>query len=243
MKTANCSISLALNVTLCFKCLCMGFLIRVLFIFCTVSAIAQISVSNSASNSNGSAGNSNGPLFAVSGYALDDRHILEPGDEISFQILEDKKPATNLLVADSSELSIPYIGRVSVVGKTCRQLAGGLKVLLERDYYYRATVVIGLNVVNKVCGQVLVWGEVRNQGAIDILSGHPLTVGEAILRAGGLTEDADKKKVKVVRHRGGPAQKVFEVNMADVVEDGETEKDLIVEPGDYIIVKPRAIKF
>jgi len=157
--------------------------------------------------------------------------------------MEDKKPTINLVVADSSELSIPYIGRVLVAGKTCRQLAAELKVLLEKDYYYRATVVIGLNSVNKVRGQVLVWGEVRNQGPVDILAGHNLTVGEALLRSGGLTEDADKKKVKVVRRQGHNAEQVFEVNMADVMENGKTEKDIVLEPGDYIIVRPRLIKF
>jgi protein involved in polysaccharide export with SLBB domain len=220
----------------------MGFVIQILpGIICATGVMAQLAATSPDANVNN--GNSNNPVHPVSHYTLDDKHILGPGDEISFQIMEDKKPMTNLLVADSSELSIPYIGRVAVSGKTCRQLAAELKGLLEKDYYYRATVVIGLNSVNKVRGQVLVWGEVHTQGPVDILGGHDLTLGEAILRSGGLTEDADKKKVKVVRRQGRNPEQVFEVNMADVVENGKIGKDIILEPGDYIIVRARSIKF
>jgi protein involved in polysaccharide export with SLBB domain len=177
------------------------------------------------------------------GYILYDKHLLEPGDQISFKITEDRKPSTNLVVSDSSELSVPYVGSVSVAGKTCPQLAGELKTLLEKEYYYRATVVIALEAVNKITGRVLVWGEVRNQGPIDIPFGRSLTVGEAILRAGGLTDSGDKKKVKIIRHDGNGSTRVIEVNVAEVVENGKTEKDVVVEPNDYIVVPTRSIRF
>src|ERR1700684_2059237 len=87
--------------------------------------------------------NTNAPpalTLNVSGsYVLDDKHLLEPGDKVSFQILEDRDPAKSLVVADSHEMDVPYIGRVSVAEKTCKQLAKELKGLLEKEYYYRAT--------------------------------------------------------------------------------------------------------
>ena len=97
--------------------------------------------------------------------------------------------------------------------------------------------------MNKVSGRVLIWGEVRTQGPVDILSGHSLTVGEAILRAGGLTDNADKKRLKIVRNEGGGSTRVIEVNIADVVENGKTEKDIALEPNDYIIVPTKTIRF
>ena len=60
-----------------------------------------------------------------SGYVLDDKHKLVPGDRVSFQIVEDRTNSIPMLVAESSELDVPYIGRVSVQGKTCRQAAAG----------------------------------------------------------------------------------------------------------------------
>lgn len=178
-------------------------------------------------------------------YVLDDKHVLEPGDKVSFQILEDKDPSRSLLVADSRELDVPYIGRVSVAGKTCKQEAAELKTLLEKEYYYRATVILGLDSVNKVRGKIYLLGQVRNQGSVDLLFDENLTAGQAILRAGGFSDFANKKKVKITRASAGDAAlpQTFEVNMVDVLENGKNDKDVVLEPGDLIFVPARAINF
>jgi protein involved in polysaccharide export with SLBB domain len=212
------------------------------WIFCATTALAQIAT-NTANI--GSVEPATNQVRIAGGYVLDDKHVLEPGDKISFQILEDQDPPVSLIVADSSELDVPYVGRVSVAGKTSRQLAEMLKGMLEKDYYYRATVIIGLDSVNKVRGQIYIWGQVRSQGPIDMLFNANLTAGQAILRAGGFGDFADKKKVKVVRNprSGDTAKQVFIINMVDVLENGKTEKDIPLEPGDFIIVPSRLVNF
>jgi len=195
------------------------------------------------------AGDTNNPVQAVVGRAREDKHILEPGEIISFQILEDKKPPISLVVTDSGEVHVPILGRVDASGKTCQELAASLKALFEKDYFYRATVIVGLDTMNKpdkmvkVIGHVLIWGEVHSQGSIDLLAGHPLTISEAILRVGGVTENADKKKVKIIRSDGHGSTRMIEVNVFDIMEKGKTEKNITVEPNDYIIVLPRLIRF
>jgi len=87
-------------------------------------------------------------MNATSAYVLDDKHVLEPGDLLSFQILEDRDPAIQLVVADSRELDVPYIGRISVADKTCKELAKEVKAALEKEDYYQATVIVGLDLVN-----------------------------------------------------------------------------------------------
>ena len=190
-------------------------------------------------------------LSRLSGsYVLDDQHVLTPGDKVSVRILEDKifedkEPANALTVTDSRELDAPYIGRVSVAGKTCKQVAGQLKALLEKDYYYKATVIVGLDSVNKLRGKAYVEGQVRNQGPIDLLFDQKVTAGKAILMAGGFSDFANKKKIKVIRTAAGPEGKsqTFEIDMEAVLEHGETDKDILLEPNDYIIVPARSVNF
>jgi protein involved in polysaccharide export with SLBB domain len=114
-----------------------------------------------------------------------------------------------------------------------------LKVLLEKDYYYHATVIIGLDSVNQVRGQIYISGMVLNQGAMNILFNQNLTAGEAILQAGGFSEFADKKSVKIFRNGGNGAAggKTFEINK------GKVEQDVTLEPGDFIIVPARMVNF
>jgi polysaccharide export outer membrane protein len=181
---------------------------------------------------------------ATSAYVLDDKHVLEPGDLLSFQILEDHDPAIQVAVTDSRELDVPYIGRISVADKTCKLLAKELKGSLEKEYYYQATVIIGLDLVNKIRGKVYVWGQVRTQGAVDLLFNQKLTAGKAILVAGGFGDFANKKKVKIIRNSAGSgAGQTFEVNMTEVLENNKTDQDIVLEPDDFIIVPARAVNF
>jgi protein involved in polysaccharide export with SLBB domain len=183
----------------------------------------------------------------LSGYVPDDKYKLRTGDKISLQILEDRDLPKSLLVTDSGELDAPYLGRVAAADKTCKQLADELKAQLEKEYYYRATVIIALDAANKLLGRIYVWGQVRNQGPIDIAVNENLTAGRAILRAGGFADFANKKRVKVVRGGGAGGDTVgkqsFELNMVEVLEEGKTDKDILLQPDDFIIVPSRLINF
>ena len=184
---------------------------------------------------------------------LDDKHKLALGDRLSFRVVEDQKdprenpldPKPPFLVTDSGDVEVPYIGRFPAAGKTCKQLAQELKVELERQYYFKATVIIALDQVSKSTGRVYVLGEVRLTGPVDMPGDETLTVGKAILRAGGFTNYADKRRVKVTRKseaRGRKSQ-TFVVNVAEILERGKTDKDLNLEPGDIIFVPSRLINF
>jgi len=176
------------------------------------------------------------------GYVPDDKYKLRPGDRVAFQIVEDREPTPrSIVVTDSGEIDVPYIGRVMASEKTCKALSVEIKALLEKEYYHRATVVISLDAANKLLGRVYVWGQVRNQGAIDMLVNDNLTAGKAILRAGGFADFASKKKVKLVRSAPDGTKQTFELNMAAILEQGKTELDALLQPDDFIIVPSRLI--
>ena len=182
------------------------------------------------------------PATVFGNYTLDDKHKLIAGDKVSFQILEDRTNSVQLLVAESSELDIPYLGRIYVAGKTCKDLAAEVKTLLEKDYYHRASVIIGLDSLSKVLGKVYVWGPVRNQGPIEIPANENFTAGKAILRAGGFGDFANKKEVKVVR-KTATGNTSFMINMVEVLEKGKTDADVVLEPEDFIIVPQKGWNF
>ncbi len=68
-----------------------------------------------------------------------------------------------------------------------------------------------------------------------------LTIVDAVLLAGGFTEFADPKKVIVFRKtkdkKGNKAVEEIVVRFNDIVKKGKIEKNLILMPGDMIIVK------
>ena len=174
---------------------------------------------------------------------LDDKRSLQIGDRLSMRVVEDRKPPVSLIVTDSGEVEVPLIGRVQAKGKTCKQLAYAIKEPLQREYYYKATVIIGLDLVTlKSPGRVYVTGQVRNQGPLDIPPDETFTVSRAIIRAGGFADFANKRRVRLVR-KDGDKPKTIIVDLELVIKKGQTDKDPVVEPDDTIIVPERLINF
>lgn len=138
---------------------------------------------------------------------LNDSVKLGVGDRVSFRVVEDRREPIPLFVTDSGEMEVPLIGRVKAVDKTCKQLAQEIKPLLEKDYFVRATVIVGLDQIGaKSRGKVYVTGQVRAPGVYEIMPDDPLTVSKAILRAGSLADFANKREVRLVRKREGPPE-------------------------------------
>lgn len=178
--------------------------------------------------------------------ALDGKKKLAVGDTVTFRVLEDQEDPKSLTVTDSGELDVPELGLVVAAGKTCKQLAFEIKPRLEQTTYYHATVILGIRSLNKTISgrRVYIAGQVRTPGPQEIPAGESWTVSRAIMGAGGFTDYADKKQVRLVRagSKGGPG-KTFIVNVSEVWEKGRTENDLSVEPEDLIYVGARAVNF
>jgi protein involved in polysaccharide export with SLBB domain len=175
--------------------------------------------------------------------ALDHEHLLAIGDRLSFRIIEDEEDPKPLIVTDSGDLEFPYIGRFPAAGKTCRDLARALKTELEKEYYFQATVVVAVDVMAKSRGKVYIVGPVRMPGPLEIPSDEVLTLSKAILRAGGFTDFADRKSVRVTRNSAGAAEKTYKVNVAEILDKGKTDSDFKLEAGDLIVITERTIRF
>ncbi len=139
---------------------------------------------------------------------------------------------------DNGELEVPYIGLVPAKGRTCRELAYAIKASLEKEYYYRATVILAIERVSeKSRGRIYVYGSVKGQGPQEIPADESYTVSKAIIRAGGFGDFANKRKVKVTRKNGQD----FTIDLKRVIEEGRTDEDMVLQPDDQIYVPQRLI--
>jgi len=170
---------------------------------------------------------------------LDEKKKLGSNDYVSFRVVEDRdNESQHLRVNASGELEVPYIGLVPAAGKSCKELAFAIKAALEREYYYRATVIIAVDHISeKSRGRIYVYGSVKGQGPQEIPADESYTVSKAIIRAGGFGDFANKRKVKLTR-KGG---KDFVVDLKRVIEEGHTEEDVVLQPDDQIYVPQRLI--
>jgi protein involved in polysaccharide export with SLBB domain len=181
------------------------------------------------------------PTAANSADSLDDKHKLGIGDRLSFRIVEDQEEVRPLVVTDSGEIEVPYIGRVRAQDKSCRHLAAEIKAELEKEYYYQATVILAVDQMTRARGRVYVIGDVRMAGPMEMPGDETLTVSKAIIRAGGFTDFADKKRVRI--NRGSTNAAPIEVDVDAILNKGQTDKDVPLQPNDFVYVPGRLFRF
>jgi polysaccharide biosynthesis/export protein len=176
--------------------------------------------------------------------SLNDQSKLGNGDRVSYRVVEEQKEPVLLTVTESGELDVPLAGRITAAGKTCKQLAYELKPLLEKEYFYHATVIIGVETFStRPRGKVYLMGQVHAQGAVEIPATESLTVSKAILLVGGLADFADRRKVKLVRKKPDGTSVTTIVDLVEILDKGHSERDPVLQAGDMIIVPQRLVNW
>lgn len=179
------------------------------------------------------------PSFGESSAAIaDPSRKLQSGDQLLLKIEQDHEGAIAVPVSTTGEIVVdPIPQTIRVSGLTLAQAANEIKRLLEKDYYYTATVRLSLErASNPVAGSISMDGEVNRRGPQPLYEGKPLKLSKAINNAGGFTNLANQKTVKVTRvHKDGTSE-VFVCDMKAVIKDSKVEKDLLLQDGDYIYV-------
>ncbi len=176
---------------------------------------------------------------------LDNNRPISSGDTISIKIIEDRREALQQQVAVTGEVQAPYIGLVNAQGKTCRELAYVIKRELEKNFFKNATVVVAIDRLNERdlikerevdLEFYVMFGFVARQGKYDLPNNEDITISQAILRAGGFAQFANKKKVKIVR-KTPQGNRTILVNVDGIMQAGDLERDVYLRKDDVIIVE------
>jgi protein involved in polysaccharide export with SLBB domain len=164
---------------------------------------------------------------------------LSAGDQVTVEIVEDRDGGFPRVVTATGELDVPPLGRVRVSGKTATEAAAEIKTLLERDYYYHATVHLAIDRVSPIgvrTGEVYLSGEVRIGGPLEIIAGETLTLSNAILRAGGIGEWGNADKVQITRQKKDGTVDKITVSFRKIIKTGDAKQDPVLQDGDRVFV-------
>ncbi len=183
-----------------------------------------------------------------------DRRIVV-GQALVFRIVEDEDAPVTLRVDDAGQIKVPYLGKMPAAGKSTSELALEIKHALERSLYKKATVMIAItrrpnssaasgpaNALAHFSGRVYLAGEVNKQGPLDLPADETLTVSRAILRAGGFSEFANRKKVKLIRQTVNRFNtRIIDVTL--IIDGGRPDLDPVLRTGDIIEVPQRLVNW
>ncbi|PXW29166.1 polysaccharide biosynthesis/export family protein [Paraburkholderia caballeronis] len=138
--------------------------------------------------------------------------------------------APGFLVDDSGNVQFPYAGTLHVAGKNTATVQNELHSRLS-EVFLKPEVTV--RVASFRAAQVYIDGEVHTPGA-QAINDIPMSMTEAINRAGGFTQNADQSRVTLVRNGVS-----YPVNVADLIEHGRSPSNIYLKNGDMLRIASR----
>jgi len=164
-------------------------------------------------------------------------YTLTPGDRLAVVIANIPEFSGQYQIQVNGTIDLPLIGTISVWGLTVSQIAA-----LLTQQYTQAEILrnpdITVSLLNVSALRIALSGEVNRPGSYSIPStdGKLPTLTEAIQKAGGITELADLRQVKLLRSRRGGADETFQINLWELLQSGDLRQDITLRDGDSILV-------
>ena len=149
------------------------------------------------------------------------KYRLGAGDEVNVAVFEQPELSRKYVVNGSGYISMPLAGSVKAKGRTTRELRFAIRSMLGREYVKDPKVSVEIIKYRPF----FILGEVKSPGNYSYINN--LTVESAVALAGGYTDRADKREVRVTRKskQGLSTRKVQPTHL--------------VLPGDTIVVNER----
>jgi polysaccharide export outer membrane protein len=166
---------------------------------------------------------------------LESGYKIAPMDTLTVKVFKMADLTGEYQVDLLGNISMPLIGEVAAANKTPEELDRLLTSRFGEKYLENPDVSIGIK--SSARRNVTVDGAVKEAGAYPV--NGPLTLMQAVALAGGLTEDANARRVAVFRQVGGARQAAaFDLV---TIRRGESP-DPQVYSGDIVVVDGSSVK-
>ncbi len=167
---------------------------------------------------------------AVTPLVVDADYKIGPQDVVRIDVWKEPDISRTIPVRPDGKVSLPLLNDVQAAGLTAMQLAGSLRESLSK-YLTSPQVTVTVTEINS--RRVYITGEVTRAGALPLLPN--MTVLQALSSAGGFTQFAKLKNIYVLRTENGKQVK-YPFNYKEVVKGNLAEQNILLQPGDVIVV-------
>jgi polysaccharide export outer membrane protein len=167
---------------------------------------------------------------APAGAPLPPGYVIGPQDILSVVFWRDKEMSADVVVRPDGKISLPLLNDLQAAGFTPDQLRSEIEKAAAK-YIADPNATVVVKEINS--RNVYVTGNVAKPGT------YPLTgdinVLQLLATAGGLLEYADEKNIVVIRKESG-RDRYFKFNYKEVVNQKKVEQNILLKPGDTVIV-------
>ena len=157
-------------------------------------------------------------------------YVIGPGDSFSVQVWKEPTLSGSVTVRPDGFVTLPLINEIQVVGLTTGQLR---KVLEQKYKEFTTDPFVTISVGGISSAEVFLIGSGTGRNGAFPLKGNE-SILQLITRMGGLGIFADRSNIRIVRRNGS---KITEyVVDYDAIIKGDLKQDLLLRPGDRVII-------
>ena len=156
-------------------------------------------------------------------------YVIGPDDTLHVSVWKEPDLTNTMPVRADGMISLPLLNDVQAAGLTPMQLAASITDKLKK-YITDPHVTVEVTQMNSQ--RIYITGEVLHPGAMNLTPN--MTVLQALATA-GFTQFANTKGIYVLRTDAGKQQKIA-VNYKKLVKGEDMQQNLLMKPGDTIVV-------
>ena len=160
-------------------------------------------------------------------------YLVGPGDTVEVFLWGNEELTTNVTVRPDGKITTRLVENIEASGKSPSQLARDIETAYA-EYVKNPVVSV---IVNGFVGvphqQIRVVGEAAEP--LNVPFRKHMTLLDAMIEVGGLTEFADGNSAVLVRRFEG-VQESYGVRLDDLLRDGDISANVTLFPGDILII-------
>lgn len=156
-------------------------------------------------------------------------YVVGQGDVLHINVWKETEISQTVMVRPDGNISLPLVNEITVAGLTPPQIQ---QLIAEKLKAILTNPQVTVTVVEVRSKMVYITGEVVKPGAYPVPT--PLNVLQLIARAGGLSQWANRKNIYILR--GGDKKNRLHFNYKEVVQGKKSEQNIILQPGDTVVV-------
>ena len=178
-------------------------------------------------------------------------YLIQSGDTISVEVLEDPSLNRSLLVLPDGTISFPFAGSVPAQGRSASAVEAAIRSGIASNFASEPTVFVTVSSTRPRAAStggsvaartidVFMMGEIGAPGPKELAPGTTLL--QALATTGGFTKFAATKRILLRRTdpRTGQ-QSVSRINYKAIADGAAIGRDVVLADGDVIIVPERRL--
>lgn len=164
-----------------------------------------------------------------------EEYVIGPLDDLTVFVWRNPELGAKVQVRPDGRITTPLIADMPAVGKTPKQLADDMKVALTKYIENPLVSVIVNNFSGTFSQQVRIVGATEKPASIPYRAN--MTLLDAMISVGGLSEYAAGNRARLVRfNKEQGKQQEFNVRIGDLLKRGDSKANVMLAPGDVIII-------